>query len=335
MTPEAFTPTDAALLPRTRALAALGGRATSPNPQVGALLALGDRIVAEGWHQRYGGPHAEVRCLAQVEHIPPQATLYVSLEPCNHHGQTPPCTELICTLGVRRVVVGCVDPNPRVAGRGLERLRQAGVQVVLAPDPQPYRALIRPFAVRILKGRPYVVLKWAQSADGRIGRSAGPRLRITGPQAQHYTHALRAQADAVLVGWRTVLSDRPRLDTRHTASLGAPRVGVFDPSARLSPADLSTLADPHPLVLTGRPPLRAQLDALLRDHRIGHVLVEGGAATLQRFLDENSWDELHILVGPHAAPEADVRAPAWPHTTPWDEQWLGPDRLFRTFAPES
>lgn len=334
MTPDALTPLDSALLARTLTLARLGGRAVSPNPQVGAVLAVGERIIAEGWHQRYGGPHAEVNCLAQVEHIPAGATLYVSLEPCSHHGQTPPCADLILARGLRRVVVGCADPNPVVAGRGLERLRSAGVQVLLAPKSAPYRELIRPFTVRVLQGRPYVVLKWAQTADGKMGRSTGGRLRITGVEAQHYTHALRARAHAVLVGWRTVLADRPRLNTRHAATLGAPRVGVFDPSARLSPAELATLADPDPIIITGRAPLREQLTALLREHRVGQVLVEGGGATLQRFIDERLWDEIHVLLGPHPAPDADLLAPALP-AADWQALVLGPDRLLRTFAPES
>ena len=333
-----MSPLDEQLLSRTRVLARLGGSAVSPNPQVGAVLAVGDTIVSEGWHQRYGGPHAEVNCLVPVTdpHVLARATLYVSLEPCTHHGKTPPCTELILAKGIRRVVIGCPDPNPKVAGGGIEQLRNAGVEVLLVDDPTPYQSLIRAFTVRQRAERPYLILKWAQTADGKMGKSTGSRLIITGTEAGHYTHELRARADAIAIGWRTAVADDPRLTLRHYPGQD-PRIVVFDPDnelARYPDLKLKT-GTQEPIVLNGLEPLQLQLAELHHRHQVGTLLVEGGLQTLRGFLELYLWDELHVITGPIPAPEADVLAPALPQLPAafWQTSSLGPDRLLRTFAP--
>ncbi|MDX2061690.1 MAG: bifunctional diaminohydroxyphosphoribosylaminopyrimidine deaminase/5-amino-6-(5-phosphoribosylamino)uracil reductase RibD [Bacteroidia bacterium] len=338
--------TDAEFLRRTLDLAQRGGTATAPNPQVGALFAHEGQILAEGWHQRYGGPHAEVHCLAQLPERSPvlaQGTLYVSLEPCSHHGKTPPCADLILARGIRRVVVGCPDPNPRVQGQGIARLQAAGVTVLLADDPTPYQALIRPFRTGILHQRPHITLKWAQTPAGVVG-SRTARLHLSGPEALRYGHRLRATHAAVLVGATTALADDPALTLRHYPGTHPLRL-VIDRQGRL-PGHLQVLTDglAPTWVLTDRPQATAAphlhyltppdwslgplLTWLYTHQKIGSLLVEGGPATHRQFLEAGLWDDLALLVRhtPLPSPPAPVYAPALPaglapsggHTWPTD-----------------
>lgn len=199
---------------RALMLARRGLGRVHPNPMVGAVLVRQGRVLAEGYHARFGGPHAEVAALKGVGRVPRDAELYVNLEPCAHYGKTPPCVELLIRKGVRRVVMGWRDPNPCVRGRGERRLRQAGVKVTGGVLEEECRKLNRDYAHWVRFHRPYVVVKAAQTLDGKIavsGRAAG---WITGPEARRYGHRLRAESDAVLVGVRTVLKDDPRLTVR-------------------------------------------------------------------------------------------------------------------------
>ncbi len=322
------------------------------NPRVGALLVESERILAEGWHERPGGPHAEI---AAIEAVPPSlreripaATLYVSLEPCCHAGKrTPPCTGRILAEGIGRVVVGCCDPNPQVAGRGIETLRQAGVAVELAPDPRPFEAVIRPFARSIRRRRPYVILKWAETADGKIGRSSGERLLISGSEALRYVHQLRSRSQAIMVGKNTVRRDNPLLNVRYAP--GQPPVRIlFDIDLDLDPT-LAVFRPDAPVIVINHRRNESQghlhyfvphnktayirLDILLGELYercgIGTLLVEGGRYLLQQFLNQDVFDEVHVLRGPQTAPEADVTAPRLP-----DELYLdyiaplGADLLF-------
>ena len=327
------------------------------NPPVGALLVESERILSEGWHERPGGPHAEVAALDALPPLLrdriPTSTLYVSLEPCCHTGKrTPPCTDRLIAEGIGRVMVGCLDPNPQVAGRGIATLRQAGITVELAPDPLPFEALIRPFARSIRRRRPYVILKWAETADGKIGRSTGERLLISGSEALRYVHQLRSRCQAIMVGKNTVRRDNPLLSVRHAP--GQPPVRIlFDIDLDLDPA-LAIFRPDAPVIVINHQRDETQghlryfvpqnktayvkLDILLGELYercgIGTLLVEGGRYLLQQFLNQGVFDELHILRGPLRAPVADVAAPRLTEDLHLDRVVpLGADLLFMYHPP--
>lgn len=198
-------------------LAEQGRGAVAPNPCVGAVLVRDGRIVAEGRHRRYGGPHAEVECLAEAKAKgvdPAACTLYVTLEPCNHQGQTPPCTQAILAAGVRELVVGCADPNPDVAGGGADFLRREGLTVTVGVLEERCRDLIADFLVWKTTNRPYSILKMASTLDGRIAARGGRPEPISGPASQEAAHRIRARVQAVVVGGNTFYSDDPRLTCR-------------------------------------------------------------------------------------------------------------------------
>ncbi|MBU1229826.1 MAG: bifunctional diaminohydroxyphosphoribosylaminopyrimidine deaminase/5-amino-6-(5-phosphoribosylamino)uracil reductase RibD [Proteobacteria bacterium] len=202
---------------RAAKLALRGRGFTAPNPCVGAVLAKDGQIVAEGWHKAHGGPHAEVECLADARQKgvdPASCTLYVTLEPCNHQGKTPPCTQAILAAGVRRVVIGCADPNPHVAGGGAEALRAAGLEVVLAVQEALCLDLIDEFLIWQTTARPYSILKMASTLDGKIAARGGRAQAVSGPESQADVHRLRAQVQAVIVGGNTFYGDNPQLTCR-------------------------------------------------------------------------------------------------------------------------
>lgn len=208
-------PMDEVWMERALALAALGRWTTSPNPMVGAVvLDAHGQLVGEGFHRAAGQPHGEVLALEQAGARARGGTLYVTLEPCCHHGRTPPCTDAVLAAGIRRVVVAMADPDPRVAGGGLGCLRQAGLTVVQGVGEARARALNQAFLHRVDHGRPWGVLKWAASVDGRIATTTGDSQWISGVPARQWVHQLRSQCDAVLVGAGTVRSDNPLLTSR-------------------------------------------------------------------------------------------------------------------------
>ena len=271
-------------------LARNGEGMTMPNPMVGAVIVHDGRIIGEGWHRRYGGPHAEVNAVRSVrledERLLPLSTIYVNLEPCSHWGKTPPCAELLVEKGFRRVVVGCLDPNEKVSGRGIQRLREAGAEVVVGVLEKECRWLNRKFITFHTLHRPYITLKWAESADGfidrqRQSRAEGEPVKFSSPWTQMLVHQLRATHEAILVGHRTWELDQPSLTTR------------------LWPGK-----SPQKLILTSN---GAPLSTLIQPYQ--SVLVEGGAQTLQSFLDADLWDEIYIehsglwLGGGVAAPQ--------------------------------
>ena len=202
---------------RALELARRGEGLTRPNPPVGAVLVQGGKIIAEGWHKKAGGPHAEVNCLRAGVRIQgsgvslANAVLYITLEPCSTEGRTPPCTDLILERGIRRVVIGCKDPNPAHAGRGIRKLRRAGVEVTLGICRKEAEALIAPFAKRMLTGLPYVTLKLGITLDGRIADASGTSQWITGSPSRKKVQELRRKADAIMVGAGTVRADNPSL----------------------------------------------------------------------------------------------------------------------------
>lgn len=228
---------DEAMMRRALELARKGAGYVSPNPQVGAIIAGADRrIIAEGWHERFGEAHAEINCLANAEgHDLTGATMYVTLEPCNHQGKTPPCTEAIIASGIRRVVVATRDPNPLVSGKGNQRLRAAGIEVVLGVLEQEARRRNEAYIHYISTGRPFVVVKMAQTLDGFTALPNGQSQWITGDLARERVHQLRAESDAVMVGYNTARGDDPELSVRHGVAGRNPRRVVVDLDLSLPP----------------------------------------------------------------------------------------------------
>ena len=253
-------------------LAQNGQQNAKPNPMVGAVIVSADgRIIGEGYHVRCGEGHAEVNAFASVraedEPLLKEATIYVSLEPCSHYGKTPPCADLIIKKGVRRVVVGCVDPFAEVQGRGINKLRKAGIEVKVGVLEKECMALNRRFFTFHREQRPYIILKWAQTANGFIDDHFKP-LQISNDFTKMLSHKLRAEEDAILVGRVTDERDKPQLTVREWRGPNPKRL-VIDRA--------------HPLNLES-----------LHAHQIQSLIVEGGAKTLQSFLDKDLWDELRV-----------------------------------------
>lgn len=231
----AFSTTDHRHMAEALRLAEKGLYTTDPNPRVGCVLAHGETVVGRGWHQRAGEPHAEVHALSDAGDKARGATVYVTLEPCSHHGRTPPCADALIEADVARVVVAGQDPNPQVGGSGIERLRQAGVQVDVGLMNAQAEALNPGFMQRHRMGRPYMRIKMASSLDGRIAVASGESQWITGEPARRDGHLWRARSSAVLTGIGTVLADDPRLDVRHLQTTRQPARVVLDSQLRLSP----------------------------------------------------------------------------------------------------
>lgn len=280
---------DEIYMQRCLQLARNGQRNAHPNPMVGAVIVSNNRIIGEGYHVRCGQGHAEVNAFASVrpedEPLLPQATIYVSLEPCSHYGKTPPCADLIINKGVRRVVVGCLDDFAEVQGRGIKRLREAGIEVTVGVLEEECRALNRRFLTYHRAHRPYIILKWAQTANGFIDNHGQP-LAISTSFTKMLSHKLRADEDAIVVGRVTDDREHPRLNVREW---------VGD--------------DPKRLVIDRQHPLN--LDSL-HTHGIQSLIVEGGAKTLQSFIEKELWDEIRVETAPFTV-EGGTPAPSVPH----------------------
>lgn len=326
---------------RAVALARRAEGLTRPNPPVGAVLVKQGRVVGEGYHRRAGGPHAEVFAFRKAKAKARGATLYVTLEPCSTWGRTPPCVDAILKHGVKRVVVGVCDPNPLHAGRGLEILRKAGIEVTVGVKADACQDLLDPFASWMTRKRPWITLKMGVSMDGRIADAKGCSRWITGPEARREVHALRRRVDAILVGRRTVAADNPSL-------LPAPAYGrkplrvLLDPRGRLSlrARVFSDGRARQTLVFTGasdrsayvkalrargidveRLPLRqgafslAQVMRSLAARNVLHVLCEGGGSLAASLIREDLVDEAWWFIAPRllgGAGAASVGGPGWP-----------------------
>lgn len=261
----------------------------SPNPMVGAVIVSPDsRIIGEGWHRRCGEGHAEVNAIASVADpaLLMDSTMYVTLEPCSHYGKTPPCAELIISKRIPRVVVGCLDPFEKVSGRGVAMLREAGVEVVTGCLESECVDLNRKFMTAHRLRRPFVTLKWAESADGYIDGY------ISTPVTSMLVHKLRATHDAILVGSGTALADRPSLDSRHYAGRSPLRI-ILDRRGRV-PADLLT---PGTIVYSDHGSLIDVLSDLYSAKKVTSLLVEGGAQIHEAFLRDGLWDNIRIERG--------------------------------------
>ncbi|HVV54319.1 MAG TPA: bifunctional diaminohydroxyphosphoribosylaminopyrimidine deaminase/5-amino-6-(5-phosphoribosylamino)uracil reductase RibD [Mucilaginibacter sp.] len=329
-------------------LAALGMGSVSPNPMVGAVIVHEDRIIGEGYHRQYGQAHAEVNAVNRVldrfenaEELLRASTIYVSLEPCAHYGKTPPCADLIIRHQIPSVVVGCRDPFEQVNGKGIEKLQGAGIDVVSGVLENGCRWLNRRFFTRVEEKRPYVILKWAQTADGFFAPEDGRQYWITGPESRRLVHKWRSEEDAVLVGKRTAASDNPRLDVRYWQGSSPKRVvidrrlelgrdlNLFDQSAEtLIFNEIKTDIDGRIKYIALEDferfvPQYILYQLYLQD--IQSVIIEGGAKTLASFIEAGLWDEARIFTG-EAVFKKGIKAPEI-NGTKADCVILGKDKL--------
>jgi diaminohydroxyphosphoribosylaminopyrimidine deaminase / 5-amino-6-(5-phosphoribosylamino)uracil reductase len=300
-----------------------GRGAVEPNPMVGALIVRNGQIVGRGHHARFGGPHAEVMALREAKAAARGATLYVTLEPCCHHGKTPPCTDAITCAGIARAVVSIRDPFPSVDGGGLARLRAAGIQVDLGLCAEAAARLNAPFLKHVFTGHPYIIAKWAMTLDGKSAVASGDSQWISSVRSRSLVHERRGQMDAILVGIGTVLADDPLLTARPPGPRTATRI-VLDSQARLSMhSRLVKTAREVPVIVAvteqapddrrqalayrgceilcfpGAPhvPLSPLLAELGR-RQMTNLLVEGGGRVLGSFLDEGHVDEVDVFIAP-------------------------------------
>lgn len=279
---------------RALALARRGEGLTRPNPPVGAVLVQNGKIIAEGFHKKAGGPHAEVNCLKSAIGNLKSAILYVTLEPCSTQGRTPPCTDLILAHGIRCVVIGAKDPNPAHAGRGIRILHRAGVKVITGVCRAEAETLIAPFSKLILTGMPYVTLKLAATIDGQIADASGKSKWITGLQARAKAQELRRSADAIMVGAGTVRADNPSLLPRPAKGRKPWRV-VVGSTLQANARVLTDEAAERTLVMNGT------LKKILRDlgkRGVMHVLCEGGGALASSLVRAGLVDEFVLFVAP-------------------------------------
>jgi len=322
--PETFTQQEYVWMRRALALAVRGRGSVEPNPMVGCVLVRGGRIIGEGYHRRYGGPHAEVNALKNAGRLARGATAYVTLEPCCHYGKAPPCTDALIAAGVKRVVLAMRDELPPVSGRSVAILRKSGIRVSVGLCEDQARHLNAPYLKLKGSGRPWVILKWAQSIDGKIATRTGDSKWISGEESRRYAHKLRGRVDAIIVGVATVVADDPALTCRHGKPRRTATRVVIDPRLRTPPdARLIRTADKVPtIIVTDRRQtnsakarrlarlgaevlgLRSRrsgldVDGLLRElgrRRMTNVMVEGGGRTLGTFVDAGLADEAVVFV---------------------------------------
>jgi len=300
-------------------LAQIAGGHVAPNPMVGAVLVCDDKIIGEGFHQHFGEDHAEPNAIRSVQNkeMLKRATLYVSLEPCSYYGKTPPCADLIVSSQIPRVVIGTLDPNPKVSGKGVEILRHAGIEVIVGVLENECRELNKRFFIFQEQKRPYVLLKWAQTRDGFIDRirvdSSEPPLLISNNITKQLTHKMRSENQSILVGANTVLLDNPSLTVRNWSGKSPVRIGI-DRQGRI-PENFNIVDGSIPtLIFTEKEivnkhrvefvKIEFDTDCLktilhkIFERNIHSVLVEGGASILNSFIDAGLWDEANIEVSP-------------------------------------
>jgi diaminohydroxyphosphoribosylaminopyrimidine deaminase/5-amino-6-(5-phosphoribosylamino)uracil reductase len=305
--------TDSIFMQRALQLAALGRGHVSPNPLVGCVIVHQNTIIGEGWHRKYGGPHAEVNAIESVadKSLLKESTVYVTLEPCAHFGKTPPCADLLVKHHVKKVVVAILDSNPAVAGKGIQKLQDNGIEVHTGICEAEARALNIRFFTMMESKRPYIILKWAQTQDGFIARENFDSKWISNIFSRQLVHKWRSEEDAILVGTKTALYDNPMLNVRDWSGRDPVRI-VIDKQ--------NTLPVSHHLFDGSQPTLRYSINESkhptaatevilpeqdflqhlvndLYNRKIQSVIVEGGCYTLQHFIDLGLWDEARIFTG--------------------------------------
>ncbi|MDU2417416.1 bifunctional diaminohydroxyphosphoribosylaminopyrimidine deaminase/5-amino-6-(5-phosphoribosylamino)uracil reductase RibD [Negativicoccus succinicivorans] len=317
---------DILYMERALQLAQLGTIAVRPNPFVGAVVVKNHTIVGEGWHQKAGGPHAEIWALQDAGEAARDATLYVTLEPCSHYGKTPPCTQAIITAGIKRVVCACCDPFTKVNGKGIKILEEAGIEVVCGVCEEKARKINRGFFRSIEQKRPQVIAKMATTLDGKTATVAGESQWITGKEARHDVQRLRSLTDAITVGINTVLADDPQLTVRDFSRSKQPWRVIWDKTARLPLTATIATQLPERTILfctqeaapnrlealrqqgvnvellscnaEGEPDIRAGVKLLLEKYEIQTVLLEGGATLIDAFLRAALLDEIYLYIAP-------------------------------------
>jgi diaminohydroxyphosphoribosylaminopyrimidine deaminase / 5-amino-6-(5-phosphoribosylamino)uracil reductase len=339
-------PTVADFMGRCLQLASLGEGYTAPNPLVGAVLVHEGRIIGEGYHQKYGGPHAEVNCIQSVKiddrSLIPFSTLYVSLEPCVHHGKTPPCTDLIILEKIPRVVIGCRDVFKEVNGKGIEELLAHGVKVEFPVFEEFSKEKNRRFFTFHLENRPYIILKWAQSANYKISGKVGSRILISNDYSNRIVHKWRSQEAGILIGTNTALLDNPELTTRLWEGKNPMRI-VLDWKLRLPDSLKIFDGEENTIILNGLSDLRAGkllfkkinseepgipgILSSLHSLNILSVLVEGGAKLLQSFIDAGIWDELRIITNNELDIQEGIAAPVYRNAKHFKTENYGMDSI--------
>lgn len=306
---------------RALELAARGEGHVEPNPMVGAVIVRDDKIVGEGWHSKFGGPHAEVVALGAAEQNVAGATLYVTLEPCCHTGKTPPCADAVIRAGIKRVVIAAGDPFPQVDGGGLAKLQAAGIECEMGVCEREATQLLAPYLKLTQTGQPWVIAKWAMTLDGKIATHTGSSKWISGSDSRDIVQRLRGRVDAIVVGGVTARADNPLLTARPAGPRIATRIVLGDVASDSQLA--STIGDAPLLVVLRTPPAAGEYDWLLeaggqvlvlestsRGHQVQqlltelgsrkmtNVLVEGGGQLLGAFWDAGAIDEVHAFVAP-------------------------------------
>ena len=299
-------------------LAKNGLGTTYPNPLVGCVIVYENEIIGEGWHKKSGASHAEVIAIESVQNkeLLSSSTLYVSLEPCSHYGKTPPCADLILKYKIPNVVIGTVDPNSKVAGKGIQKLKDSGVNVTFGILEKEGNELNKRFFTFHRKNRPYIILKWAESADGFISpknKTEQKPVWISNEYSRQLVHKWRSEEQAILVGTNTVIDDNPRLDVRDWSGNNPVRI-VLDKNNRI-PNDSHVYDNQIKTIILCQSitsinsentiferidfdkNIARQIIEVLYKHKIQSLIIEGGRQTLQTFIDENLWDEARIFVG--------------------------------------
>ena len=279
---------------------------TRPNPMVGAVIVYNDHIIGEGFTSEYGCNHAEVNAINSVKDktLLSKSTIYVTLEPCSHYGKTPPCSDLIISHHIPNVVIGCVDDNPEVAGKGIAKLKASGCNVTVGVLENECKIHHKRFFTFHNKKRPYIILKWAETADGFIAplkKNDKKPVWITNTYSRQLVHKWRAEEQAILVGTNTVIEDNPSLTVRDWSGENPIRV-VLDKTSKLSSDYNIFNEDAKTIRLTNKiidfdKPIATQIAKLLHQQNINSVIIEGGATTLQTFIDEHLWDEARVFIG--------------------------------------
>lgn len=341
----AFSSVDELYMSRALQLARCGMGSTSPNPMVGAVIVCDGRIIGEGYHIRAGEPHAEVNAVNSVKecdrHLFERSTIYVTLEPCSHYGKTPPCCDLIIACRMARVVIATTDFNAQVNGSGIERMRAAGIDVAVGLLGTESRRLNGAFFAFHQKHRPFITLKWAQSSDGFIDyvRAGQGALKVSDNISRIAVHKLRASHDAILVGTRTALLDNPSLDVRFWSGRSPLRVvvdrkGVLPVELRLFDCSQPTVVftgnlrddfgkNVEQVALREDAPVVEQITGWLHSRKINSLLVEGGTATLQSFIDAGMWDSARVETNPSLVVTEGVAAPRFVNAVKVSEERCG------------
>ncbi|TPN82096.1 bifunctional diaminohydroxyphosphoribosylaminopyrimidine deaminase/5-amino-6-(5-phosphoribosylamino)uracil reductase RibD [Aquimarina algicola] len=300
-------------------LAKNGFGTTYPNPMVGSVVVHNDKIIGEGWHYKAGQPHAEVNAIASVRDtsLLEESTIYVSLEPCNHFGKTPPCSDLIIQKGIKKVVIGTVDTFAKVSGAGIQKLMQAGCDVTVGILEKECLELNKRFFTFHNKKRPYIILKWAETKNKYIAPKHTDKrapVWITNARSRQLVHKWRTEENAILVGGRTVVQDNPKLTSRDWSGQNPVRI-IIDKTGKIPDNSYILDRNTKTIILTSKEHTRAsddmliyetlhskndieeQICTILHKHDIQSVIIEGGAFTLQSFIDKNLWDEARVFTG--------------------------------------